>query len=235
MSAAIASLSSLKRLQKSCHGERAAISQDQTPDQKFCLYWNPFGLHGLPRHRINPLGLLFISAVFGAVGLYWLGTVTGVAMAFIAATVFALGKTLYWPRMLGVIGEREPRWAVALKFAPELAVTRLKSIEINVGRTGSLNPSALLEPVQVGGVTVKMATLHNFEDIARKDLRAGDWVVVKRAGEVIPQVVEPVRERRTGEERPFAPPERCPAVTADDLRASATEAVDFLLGKYGPL
>jgi DNA ligase (NAD+) len=82
---------------------------------------------------------------------------------------------------------------------------------VNVGRTGSLNPYAKLEPVEIGGVTVKLATLHNFEDIARKDLREGDWVVVKRAGEVIPQVVGPVVEQRTGAEQPFVPPAHCPA------------------------
>ena len=123
----------------------------------------------------------------------------------IDGVVVKVNRLDLWPE-LGVIGEREPRWAIAVKFAPELAVTRLQAIEINVGRTGSLNPYAVLEPVQVGGVTVKLATLHNFEDIARKDLRAGDWVVVKRAGEVIPQVVEPVRERRTGAETPLPVP-----------------------------
>ena len=127
----------------------------------------------------------------------------------IDGVVVKVNRLELWPE-LGVIGEREPRWAIAVKFAPELAVTRLQAIEINVGRTGSLNPYAVLEPVQVGGVTVKLATLHNFEDIARKDLRAGDWVVVKRAGEVIPQVVEPVRERRTGAETPLAVPTACP-------------------------
>jgi DNA ligase (NAD+) len=106
-----------------------------------------------------------------------------------------------WPE-LGVVGEREPRYAIAYKFPPDLAVTRLLAIELNVGRTGSLNPYARLEPVEIGGVVVKLATLHNFEDIARKDLRVGDWVLVKRAGEVIPQVVGPVTERRTGEEQP---------------------------------
>lgn len=115
-----------------------------------------------------------------------------------------------WPE-LGVVGSREPRYAVAYKFPPDLAYTRLLAIEMNVGRTGSLNPYAKLEPVEIGGVTVKLATLHNFEDIARKDLREGDWVVVKRAGEVIPQVVGPVVERRTGAERPFVPPAHCPA------------------------
>ena len=112
---------------------------------------------------------------------------------------------------LGTIGEREPRWAIAYKFAPDLATTVLKAIEINVGRTGSLNPYAVLEPVEIGGAIVKMATLHNFEDIARKDLRAGDTVLVKRAGEVIPQVVSPLTEHRTGQEQPFCPPTHCPA------------------------
>jgi DNA ligase (NAD+) len=115
-----------------------------------------------------------------------------------------------WPE-LGVVGEREPRYAIAYKFPPDLAVTRLLAIELNVGRTGSLNPYARLEPVEIGGVVVKLATLHNFEDIARKDLRVGDWVLVKRAGEVIPQVVGPVTERRTGEEAAFQPPDACPA------------------------
>jgi DNA ligase (NAD+) len=115
-----------------------------------------------------------------------------------------------WPE-LGVVGEREPRYAIAYKFPPDLAATRLLAIELNVGRTGALNPYARLEPVEIGGVVVKLATLHNFEDIARKDLRVGDRVLVKRAGEVIPQVVGPVLEQRTGGEQPFVPPERCPA------------------------
>jgi DNA ligase (NAD+) len=112
---------------------------------------------------------------------------------------------------LGTVGEREPRWAIAYKFAPDLATTVLKSIEINVGRTGSLNPYAELEPVEIGGATVKQATLHNFDDIARKDLRIGDTVLVKRAGEVIPQVVSPLTEHRTGKEKPFEVPTKCPA------------------------
>jgi DNA ligase (NAD+) len=112
---------------------------------------------------------------------------------------------------LGVVGEREPRWAIAFKFAPDLATTRLKEIRINVGRTGSLNPYAVLEPVEIGGATVRLATLHNFEDVARKDLRHGDLVLVKRAGDVIPQVVAPLTEERTGSEKPFRPPEQCPA------------------------
>jgi DNA ligase (NAD+) len=114
-----------------------------------------------------------------------------------------------WPE-LGVVGERDPRWAIAYKFPADLATTRLESIEVNVGRTGSLNPFAVLDPVIIGGATVKLATLHNFEDLARKDLRIGDWVTVKRAGEVIPQVVAPIRERRTGAEQEYVPPDHCP-------------------------
>jgi DNA ligase (NAD+) len=127
----------------------------------------------------------------------------------IDGVVVKVNPLRYWPE-LGVIGEREPRWAVAYKFAPDLATTRLLAIEINVGRTGSLNPYAVLEPVEIGGATVRMATLHNFEDVARKDLRPGDLVLVKRAGEVIPQVVSPLTEHRTGAERPFPEPATCP-------------------------
>jgi DNA ligase (NAD+) len=111
---------------------------------------------------------------------------------------------------LGVVGGREPRWAVAYKFAPTLATTVLTSIEINVGRTGSLNPYAVLEPVEIGGATVRLATLHNEEDIRRKDIRPGEQVVVKRAGEVIPQVVGPVLEEGAERAEPFRMPDRCP-------------------------
>ncbi len=110
---------------------------------------------------------------------------------------------------LGFVG-REPRWAIAYKFPAERAITKLIHIGINVGRTGSLNPYAVLEPVNIRGATVKMATLHNEDDIQRKDIREGDWVWVERAGEVIPQVIGPVEERRTGGEMPFEMPEQCP-------------------------
>jgi DNA ligase (NAD+) len=113
---------------------------------------------------------------------------------------------------LGVIGGREPRWAIARKFAPEVAVTRLLKIEINVGRTGALNPWASLEPVQISGVTVSSATLHNEDLIAEKDVREGDLVEIIRAGEVIPQVLRPVLggvdpETRS---RPWHMPDKCP-------------------------
>jgi len=112
---------------------------------------------------------------------------------------------------LGTIGNREPRWAIARKFAPEVQITKLLEIRINVGRTGALNPYAVLEPVEIGGVTVSNATLHNAELIAAKDIREGDWVEVTRAGEVIPQILGPVKDRRTGAEKPYKMPERCPS------------------------
>jgi len=117
-----------------------------------------------------------------------------------------------WPD-LGVVGGREPRYAIARKFAPDIAETRLTRIEINVGRTGTLNPWALLQAVEIGGATVERATLHNFELIRDKDLREGDIVQVKRAGEVIPQVIGPVPDRRDPKAppAPFVPPVKCPS------------------------
>lgn len=110
---------------------------------------------------------------------------------------------------LGAVG-REPRWAIAYKFPATQGVTKLLRIEVNVGRTGSLNPFAVLEPITVGGVTITHASLHNEEDIQRKDIREGDIVVVQRAGDVIPQVVGPVPSRRTGEEQVWQMPALCP-------------------------
>lgn len=126
-------------------------------------------------------------------------------------------------RRLGAVG-RAPRWAVAYKFAPTTATTVLREIRVNVGRTGALIPFAVMDPVFVGGVTVRQATLHNYEDIARKDLRVGDTVIVQRAGDVIPQVVTPLVQNRTGNERPFHPPTECP-VCATPIVQSEGEVV----------
>src|SRR5205823_1332288 len=115
-------------------------------------------------------------------------------------------------RALGVVG-REPRGAIAWKFPPTTAITTLQQIGWNVGRTGHMVPFAVLDPVQVSGVTVKLATLHNEEDLRRKDLRKGDEVIVLRAGDVIPQVVSPTpkAQRRRKRSAPPGPPDRCPA------------------------
>ncbi len=125
---------------------------------------------------------------------------------------------------LGIVG-REPRWAIAWKFPPQEAATLLKRILINVGRTGSLNPYAELEPVQIGGVTVEHATLHNLDDIHRKDVREGDTVVVRRAGEVIPQVVGPILARRPDQSEPWQMPECCPSCGEPVLRAAEDAVV----------
>jgi len=119
-------------------------------------------------------------------------------------------------RRLGALHER-PRWARAFKWAPMTAQTTLKRIHIRVGRTGALNPWAQLEPVEVGGVTVSQATLHNEDDINRKDIREGDEVIVQRAGDVIPQVVGPVLPHKAGT-KPFRMPTNCPLCGAEVVR-----------------
>src|SRR5579883_110641 len=126
---------------------------------------------------------------------------------------------------LGTVA-RDPRWAIAFKYPPTQVATRLLDIRINIGRTGAVNPWALLEPINIRGVTVERAALHNEGDIQRKDLRIGDWVLVQRAGEVIPQVVKPVIERRTGNEQVYHLPERCPICDTPIVR-SEDEAMAY--------
>jgi len=116
-------------------------------------------------------------------------------------------NSIAFQQELGAVAH-EPRWAIAYKFPAIQGTTRLVDIGINVGRTGSLNPYAILEPVRIGGVTISSAALHNEEDIHRKDIRIGDWVVVQRAGEVIPEIVEPVVSRRTENEKDFSMKEK---------------------------
>lgn len=119
---------------------------------------------------------------------------------------------------LGVVG-KNPRGAVAYKFPPEEVTTRLIKVTFNVGRTGMIVPSAELAPVFVSGATIRQATLNNFEDVARKDVRVGDWIRIKRAGEVIPFVIGALPERRDGTEQVIKPPERCPFCDSPVVRA----------------
>ena len=135
-------------------------------------------------------------------------------------------------RALGVVG-REPRWAIAFKFPPTQATTKLLDIAVNVGRTGSLNPFAVLEPVIVAHARVKLATLHNEDDIRRKDIRVGDTVIVQRAGDVIPQVVGPVVSRRSGKEQPFEMPKRCPVCDTPVIRPEG-EAMSYCPNRSCP-
>ncbi len=127
---------------------------------------------------------------------------------------------------LGVVGGREPRWAIARKFAPEVAETELLDIQVNVGRTGALNPWAVLKPVQITGVTVTSATLHNEDLIATKDIRIGDRVEVIRAGEVIPQIVRPIIQPGVQRGEPWKMPDKCPRC-GTPVERIADEAMRF--------
>ena len=125
---------------------------------------------------------------------------------------------------LGVAG-RDPRGAIAFKFEAREATTRLVGVEVQVGSAGTLTPVATLEPVQIGGVQVVHASLHNFQDIARKDIRIGDRVIVRRAGDVIPYVVGPIPSLRTGHEKPIQVPKRCPSCGGPVIQRSDEVAV----------
>jgi len=120
---------------------------------------------------------------------------------------------------------KHPRWAIAFKFTAKQATTRLNDIVIQVGRTGTLTPVAVLEPVQVAGVTVSRATLHNFDELKRKDIRIGDMVLVERSGDVIPQVVKSIKEKRTGKEKARTIPKKCPVCGTEVVRAIDEVAV----------
>ncbi len=127
-------------------------------------------------------------------------------------------------RRLGVVG-KAPRGAVAYKYAAEQATTKVKDIFVSIGRTGSATPVAILEPVVIAGSTVQMATLHNESEVARKDIRIGDTVIVHKAGDIIPEVVEPLVKLRNGSEKVFVMPERCPECNTKLIKKKADEAV----------
>jgi DNA ligase (NAD+) len=120
-------------------------------------------------------------------------------------------------RRLGQVS-KTPRWAVAYKFPAEEEETRVENIDVSVGRTGALTPTAFLKPVHVGGVTVSKATLHNEDELRRKDVRIGDWVFIRRAGDVIPEIVKVITSKRTGEEREYVFPTHCPVCGASALK-----------------
>src|SRR6266566_1930065 len=137
-------------------------------------------------------------------------------------------------KRLGEIS-RSPRWAVAYKFKPRQAITGVRAIVPSVGRTGVLTPIAELEPVAVGGVTIRNASLHNMDEIERKDVRVGDTVLIERAGDVIPYVVKVLTEKRTGKERKFRMPRKCPVCGAEVVRAVGEATAKALAEHFGRL
>ena len=140
---------------------------------------------------------------------------------------------LDWQRQLG-FRTREPRWAVAHKFPAQEQLTVVEAIEVQVGRTGAITPVARLKPVFVGGVTVTNATLHNADEVARKDVRVGDTVIVRRAGDVIPEVVSVILDRRPAESQPFAMPENCPVCGSQVIRPEGESVARCIGGLYCP-
>jgi len=128
---------------------------------------------------------------------------------------------------------KSPRWAIAFKFPARQATTRIKDIIIQVGRTGALTPVAILEPVQISGTTISRCTLHNEEELKRKDIRVGDYVLLERSGDVIPHVVSVMKERRTGKEKPFAWPKKCP-VCHSALYKEEDEAISHCINPSCP-
>ncbi|HEY4696337.1 MAG TPA: NAD-dependent DNA ligase LigA, partial [Candidatus Hydromicrobium sp.] len=120
---------------------------------------------------------------------------------------------------------RNPRWAIAYKFPPEEEVTRILDIKVNVGRTGTLTPVAVLKPVKVAGSTISHATLHNEDEIKRKEVMVGDWVVIHKAGDVIPEIVKVIKERRDGSQKKFRMPDRCPVCGSDVVKTEGEVAL----------
>ncbi len=142
-------------------------------------------------------------------------------------------NSLVQQKLLGFTA-KSPRWAIAYKFPAEQQVTRLLDIEVSVGRTGALTPVAVLQPVRVAGSTISRATLHNEDEIKRKDIRIGDWVVVQKAGDVIPEIVAPVPSRRTGKEKFFQMPKVCPVCGSEVIRSEGEAVARCTGGIYCP-
>ncbi len=157
---------------------------------------------------VNPLSRLLASPEEGAAFQTEMATQRATLAYDIDGVVYKINDLAY-QRRLGYVG-REPRWAIAWKFPAERATTILQEIRIQVGRTGALTPVAVLAPINVGGVLVTRATLHNEDEIARKDIRVGDTVILQRAGDVIPQIVQVILDKRVGDPPKFKPLTHCP-------------------------
>ena len=165
-------------------------------------HWETMAYLGALGFKVNPHNRL-LSGIEEIEGYYQDWVKERQSLPYEADGIVVKVDSIELQGRLGDVG-REPRWAIAYKFPAVQGTTRLKEIGISVGRTGTLNPYAILEPVSVGGVTIKQAALHNEDDIRRKDIREGDTVIIQRAGEVIPEVVGPVVSKRSGQEKEFS-------------------------------
>jgi DNA ligase (NAD+) len=216
-----AAAGSLRQLDPKITAERPlklfAYAMGEASAQPTDTHW-----HWLERLRdwgfaVNPLSRLLATEADAAAFQAEIAAARAGLAYDIDGVVYKLDR-LDWQERLGFVG-RAPRWAIAWKFPAEQATTRLLEIQIQVGRTGALTPRAVMEPVNVGGVVVQHATLHNEDEIARKDVRVGDTVVLQRAGDVIPQILSVVLEKRPADSAPFAFPTTCPACGSHAVRA----------------
>jgi len=200
--------------------------------------WLP-GTHGRILDRLKHWGLrvspeaAVVQGVDGCRDYYRDMLVRREGLGYAIDGVVFKVNTIAEQDLLGAVS-RAPRWAIAYKFPAEEELTQVRAIDVQVGRTGTLTPVARLEPVQVGGVTVTNATLHNQDEVDRKDVRVGDTVVVRRAGDVIPEVARVVKERRPRRTRRFYLPDRCPVCDSEVVRIEGEAAARCSGGLYCP-
>jgi len=208
-----------------CHGVGRLEGASVRTHAELLAAFADWGLPPVPRHRVCPQ----LDAVYSAFEEL---EAARDSLPFEIDGVVVKVNDLELQRLLGQVS-RSPRWAIAWKFKPRQAKTRIERIVPSVGRTGVLTPVAEVAPVQVGGVTVRNVSLHNMDEIERKDVRVGDTVLLERAGDVIPYVVRVCTARRTGHERRFHMPAHCPVCGADVVRAEG-EVAYRCIGKSCP-
>ncbi len=184
--------------------------------RKFATHWETLQALGAWGFRVNPL-IAQAQGIDAAIAYHHQIEHQRRGLPYEIDGVVIKVDSLTLQERLGAKA-RSPRWALAYKFAPTQETTRVLDILVNVGRTGAITPMAVMEPVEVGGVTVSRATLHNEDEVARKDVRVGDTVLVQRAGDVIPEVVQVILEKRPPDAKPFEMPKYCPVCNTELVR-----------------
>ncbi|MDI6801557.1 MAG: NAD-dependent DNA ligase LigA [Thermodesulfovibrionales bacterium] len=211
------SITAKRRLHLACYGMGAVKGTDFRNQWKF-IHWLEKHMFPIPVMVRRVRGIDKVIDVIKDIERKRRGFSFETDGAVIKVNDFDLQKSLG-------IKTREPRWAIAYKFPAHQGTTRINEISSSVGRTGVITPVAMLEPVRIGGVTVSRSTLHNWDEIERKDIRVGDYVIVERAGEVIPHVISVIKDRRTGKEKPFPIPDKCPVCGSRVIREKGEVAV----------